>query len=287
MKAKKNQTLFSEMYSEVMTITPAMAEDMLKRNTANRKVNRCNVMFLKNQLLDDGKWRLNGEAIKIASDGEILDGQHRLIACIESGVPMATVVMHNVPSEAKHTMDTGRNRSSVDVLSFTFRDTKYIDRISGSAKFIIMFNAGKYGASGSTGSAQKGNGADNSDVLDFVKSTEGFIEFVAKSAKMHAVGDKCVLSKVFIGLHWVLSSKYGSAVVDPFFEALSTGANIDTDSPIFVIRRKLIQHKTGKTNAAPLRGGWLVWSLIKIFTYWIEGKKVSKSIVYINSPINF
>lgn len=80
---------------QLVTITPGMAEEMLKRNIANRKVNQANV----NRIAADmatGNYRINGETIKISSNGEILDGQHRLLACIKSGVPFKSYIVYNV-----------------------------------------------------------------------------------------------------------------------------------------------------------------------------------------------
>lgn len=276
------------IYSEVRVITPAMAAEMLKRNTANRKVSRSNVLFLKKQLLDEGKWILNGESIKLAEDGEILDGQHRLIACVESGVNLETVVMLNVPKQSKHTMDTGRNRAASDVLSFTLPNSKYISLISQAAKFVISFQKERYSYAIHDSGSNSGSKAivpDNTDVLRFVSETEGFVEFVEMAAKLQAEGDKCVNSQIFIGLYWVISQKYPKNVADKFFRALATGENLESDNPIFAFRRKMIQSKTSNDVTA-LRGKALLWSLVKIFVYWIEGKK-AKSIHYISEPIKF
>ena len=101
---------------QLVTITPEMAEEMLKRNIANRKVNQANV----NRIAADmatGNYRINGETIKISSNGEILDGQHRLLACIKSGVPFKSYIVYNVEREAIGTIDMGKGRSVADSLN--------------------------------------------------------------------------------------------------------------------------------------------------------------------------
>lgn len=101
---------------QLVTITPGMAEEMLKRNIANRKVNQANV----NRIAADmatGNYRINGETIKISSNGEILDGQHRLLACIKSGVPFKSYIVYNVEREAIGTIDMGKGRSVADSLN--------------------------------------------------------------------------------------------------------------------------------------------------------------------------
>lgn len=101
---------------QLVTITPEIAEEMLKRNIANRKVNQANV----NRIAADmatGNYRINGETIKISSNKEILDGQHRLLACIKSGVPFKSYIVYNVEREAIGTIDMGKGRSVADSLN--------------------------------------------------------------------------------------------------------------------------------------------------------------------------
>lgn len=108
----------SENRSDVklVTITPEMAEIMLEKNIANRKVNQANV----NRIAADmatGNYKLNGETIKISPNHEILDGQHRLLACVKSNMPFTTYIVYNVEREAIGTIDMGKGRSVADSLN--------------------------------------------------------------------------------------------------------------------------------------------------------------------------
>ena len=101
---------------KLITITPEMAEKMLEKNIANRKVNQANV----NRIAADmatGNYKVNGETIKISSTGEIIDGQHRLLACIKSGMAFDTYIVYNVEREAVGTIDMGKGRSVADSLN--------------------------------------------------------------------------------------------------------------------------------------------------------------------------
>lgn len=108
----------SENQSDVklVTITPEMAEIMLEKNIANRKVNQANV----NRIAADmatGNYKLNGETIKISPNHEILDGQHRLLACVKSNMPFKTYIVYNVERETIGTIDMGKGRSVADSLN--------------------------------------------------------------------------------------------------------------------------------------------------------------------------
>src|SRR5438105_4620089 len=62
------------------------------------------------------EWRMTGEAIKLDHEGRVLDGQNRLHAIVEAGIPVRSVVARGVSEDAFDVMDTGRSRNAADVL---------------------------------------------------------------------------------------------------------------------------------------------------------------------------
>ena len=90
-----------EVQAEIVTITPAMAKEWLHRNTHNRPIRTARVHAYA-RVMATRQWHLNGDAIKIAPDGTILDGQPYLLAVPTSGAttphPAATG-----PPPATHT----------------------------------------------------------------------------------------------------------------------------------------------------------------------------------------
>lgn len=99
------------MKNETTTITPQFAEHLLKQNTHNRPLDDATVQAYKRDMLS-GRWQVNGETIKIATDGRIIDGQHRLTACAQSGVPLVDIILvTDLPMDVQKTIDTGRKRN--------------------------------------------------------------------------------------------------------------------------------------------------------------------------------
>lgn len=107
--------------AEVITITPADATSWLMCNTNNRPVRKRHVEFLAREILE-GNWQVNGQAIIIAEDEQVLDGQHRLFAIIEAGKPIQSLVVYGISEEAFKTIDTGAVRTGADALSMHFKD---------------------------------------------------------------------------------------------------------------------------------------------------------------------
>lgn len=106
----------SSIKTEVKTINPALAEELLKNNVFNRTVHKKTVNFYASQMRR-GQWELNGEPIIIAKSGRVLDGQHRLYAVIESNTTIKTLMIYGVEDRTFDTINQGKPRSGGDVLS--------------------------------------------------------------------------------------------------------------------------------------------------------------------------
>jgi len=100
----------------VVHITPSMAEIYLQGNVRNRPLNKLHVDQMRH-VLESGDMLMNGEAIIIGVDGTLLNGQHRLTACVQSGVGFDAMVVEGIDLDAFRTLDGGRKRSAGDVLA--------------------------------------------------------------------------------------------------------------------------------------------------------------------------
>lgn len=67
------------MKTELMNITPAIARDLLGKNTRNRNVRNSHVETLRASF-ERGEYRVTHQGIAFDENGEMIDGQHRLIA---------------------------------------------------------------------------------------------------------------------------------------------------------------------------------------------------------------
>ena len=100
---------------EIMTITPELAQEWLDRGGTNRKTTRRRIEAM-TAAIQRGEWQLTGEAIKLDHQGRVRDGQNRLHAIVEAGIPVRSVVARGVNEDAFDVMDTGRSRNAADVL---------------------------------------------------------------------------------------------------------------------------------------------------------------------------
>src|SRR5580692_2847485 len=106
----------TDIQFQKIMLTPEMAVQFLEHNTLNRPLSDQHVKRLVGQIIG-GKWKFNGDTIKISKGGGILDGQHRLWAVVESKVSIETGLVMGIEKDAFATIDTLRKpRSGADVL---------------------------------------------------------------------------------------------------------------------------------------------------------------------------
>lgn len=100
----------------VENIGPDEAHALLEMNTHNRNIVN-NAVREYAAAMKGGTWKFDGAPIRLDDEGVILDGQHRLTAVIESGTTQQFLVIYGVDKTAQATMDTGRKRSLVNILT--------------------------------------------------------------------------------------------------------------------------------------------------------------------------
>jgi hypothetical protein len=102
------------MKSEEVLITPAMAKKCLdKNNLSNRNLSGSRVDAMVADMLS-GNWHLTHQGIAFDDDGNLLDGQHRLAACVKSNVSFKSMVTRGMSKDACIAVDNTRPRSIVD-----------------------------------------------------------------------------------------------------------------------------------------------------------------------------
>lgn len=110
-----NVTPLPRVTYETVYVTPDRAREWLTRNTHNRPVKQAVVEAYARDV-KAGDWSLNGEAIKFAADGTLLDGQHRLLAVIEAQRGTDFLVVRGLDASTQDTMDAGAVRKYGDQL---------------------------------------------------------------------------------------------------------------------------------------------------------------------------
>jgi hypothetical protein len=107
-----------EIYSEIMTVTPKIANEWLVQNTCNRRV-RPNKVSRFSRLIENGLWHTTHQGVAFYEDMTLCDGQHRLLAIVKSGVAVKIMVTYGLPKDVNPGIDNQVTaRTMADAMSF-------------------------------------------------------------------------------------------------------------------------------------------------------------------------
>ena len=102
--------------SRVVYVTPDMAAQWLRSNTANRSPSKAAVKRWADAMRANA-WKLCPDAIAFDVNGVLINGQHRLMAVIESGMTQPFLVAYNFPENSKEDCDIGKKRQLHEILT--------------------------------------------------------------------------------------------------------------------------------------------------------------------------
>lgn len=101
--------------SEYAVITPDMARKFLETNSRNRNIYQP-IIERYAEKMRAGKWQFTADAIRFDRNGILIDGQHRLLACIAANTPFSALIIRNLDPDIMEVIDSGKKRTSGDAL---------------------------------------------------------------------------------------------------------------------------------------------------------------------------
>lgn len=121
-----------------IVITPEMAAAMLERvSPRQRGVSQTHVDQLAAEMTG-GTFKANAGMVMIDWDGLLIDGQHRLHACVKANVPLHTFIATGVDPLIFDVIDIGKKRSANDVLRGDGRDSpKELASLAGAVLAVL------------------------------------------------------------------------------------------------------------------------------------------------------
>lgn len=252
------------METKVETITPTMAAKWLENNPRNRTVSKHRVGMYSRQM-KHGHWRLTHQGIAFNCDGSLKDGQHRLAAIVESGVPVTMMVTRGLSNDAVGGIDLCRPRTFADVYRMRGMETTktevslarrmwsiYCEQVLGYAKRQIRTDA------------------DADTLLAFINHHRDAISFALTDANKHGI--KAAPVRAAIAAAWWTVDNERLA---QFRTQLSTGVvdNASRDGAVLRIRDYLLNtvSTTGEMRAREIYG-----RTATALQAYLEGRNITK-----------
>lgn len=221
------------MKNGVMEITPEIAKDLLgDDNEHQRNKSVSHVAFLANEM-ESGRWQMNGEPIIVSNTGRVLDGQHRLTACIKCGKSFKTIVVSGVPDECFKTIDTGMKRTTGNILQMAG-----VPNANAMAAGMLWF--WKYRlAKERKGSLNMWDKPSSKEILDMVQKDMDICGRAFAVVNDVCYTHKALTRSIGVGLYLAFSKYDNEARASEFFGKLASGANLEEGSPILALKNKL------------------------------------------------
>jgi len=223
--------------ARAVTIHPDTALQWLEKpsfNVMNRPIRQSDVTNWAD-IMKRGQWQLNGDAIRISITGKLLDGQHRLWACVEARTPFQSYLIEGLPDEVFDTIDVGKKRSATDMLRIHNKlgsvEMKYENVIMASILTILEYKMGVW-------KQRHTHVITHHDKIEFLEKNPEIVEWVKKAhvkgmgrwENRHTAG---IAAVVFLG------SKKFEKKAETFVIGFITGNDLPVGSPIAALRNRL------------------------------------------------
>lgn len=172
-------------------VTPDMAARILEINQNNRPLRDYHARRIA-ALMQRGRWKVNGQTIKIGVTGDVLDGQHRLWAVIYSKCTVWLILIYGIKNDAFSTIDTVQMpRSGADVLAVNGLD-HHRGKTAAALQWLV-----RYERSTMETYRARDHRVENFDVEDAFSSHPDMIRAVERVRKLATVMNTSILAFIY------------------------------------------------------------------------------------------
>lgn len=262
MKTKKLDEYVNKVHTHLELITPQQARDLLQNNKfKNRDIRKNKIREMVADMIN-GNWLLTHQGICLSDKGNVIDGQNRLHAIIESEVSLFMNVSYNFPEESFSAMDKHSKRTTAD--SFNVANIKsYKSHAAGIRKYFQILP----GESEYPSTHTRGKRPDN-EMIDFVKENYDLCEFVRKiSEKIYRENRILKESDSYAFMFYLIYAKnWPKEDVEDFMLQVAIFRPPRCNAPALLFKRLLEDQNSVGTLKEKIKWAFL----IKTFIAWVD-----------------
>ena len=250
----------------LVEVTPALATQWLTLNTGNRNPSKSKIRRFA-AAMAAGAWSVNGETVKFSISGRLIDGQSRLLAIEQAGVPIVLEVRAGLPDVAQQSMDSGELRKGAHMLEMLGEANAVT--LAAALKIVWIWSKGWLGGYAFGVSRVMENAEVAPMLAEHAKlkaSTGWAVSTGAKIARLMPRSEGVFFHYLFGRSH--------VETRDAFFDALCEGVGLTKLSPVYHLRERLLADRGGvDTEPRKVLRRALV---IKAWNAAVAGEKVSR-----------
>lgn len=244
-------------------ITPETAALWLTYNELNRSMILNNTAQLARDM-EEGRYLTTGQPIIFGESGRLLNGQHTLTACVQSGVAIVCVVVRGIKNEdaVMGVLDSGKKRTLAHALKIAGE--------SSAARVAATINlAWRYETHRLVGIAwpSHAEGLDYLDQHPEVRDVVLLVDTVYRQMKVHPSAASVAL---------LFNARVDAARAEEFWRMTGSGEGLRRGDPILALRRYMIQ-AFGRREK-PDGDHWLRVHL-KAMNLWRDGRSIQILVV--------
>lgn len=249
----------NKIETKIVNVTPDIAKDIIENHNSNNRSIKKSRVELYAQQMARGEWELNGESIVIDDNGDLKDGQHRLLAVIKSGKTIQMNFVTGVSSRCE-IYDRGSGRTIRDIISINYNEQwMRCSQIISVCKLFIKH-------------------VDKRDVNDDRKVIRFMNEYSQDLINLYEVFYKC--SKKYhyswVGAGVFLHIHYGTDInkLKRFEDVYASGImKMKNDSPAIMLKNYAIEYSSKVSVASQLKLAECSYKAISDFENYDRRKK--------------
>ena len=263
--------------AEIMTITPELARLMLERNREENRPQSRRPLWMYQKEIAEERMMVTNQGLGFDTEGRLIDGQHRLVSCIQAGKPFDSVVVFGLDPEAFMFVDSGYKRTSGHKLHMDgFKDT---NKLAAASRIVLMHDLLGIRLSvkdASWGISPRGDGNQripDEFIIDFCRETPKFVEL---QKWYHSYSKfRPIPQSSFHAVHWLIWQKHPS-LANAFIEQLCYGESLNRAENVYRVREHL---RALHLSRERLNQAWILTWLIDSFNDTRRGKTTKFTMV--------
>lgn len=239
-----------------MVVTPGQAQTWLDMAPRNRTLRPAKLLEYSTAMANHA-WKESHQGLAFDAHGHLLDGAHRLHACIKAGVPFTTLVSFGIDPAVRQFMDIGVTRTPGDILGID-REQTQTNLLAATLRWLWVYDQGKM-------------------TTDFRRSLPKSELFVLRDRYINLPGSFWVASmqtllpqSLGVALHYLMAKK-DAHLAEEFMKELGLGEGLHREEPMYKLRTVLLENvRNTKRKMTPAYQAAIV---IKTWNRWRVGNK--------------
>lgn len=242
----------------IETITPLKAKALLELNSSNRHTRKGAISQYARDM-KAGNWKMTGSPI-VVNGKRLLDGQHRLLACVEAGVPFETVVLYDADESVHFAIDKGMKRTIADELKWLGEVD--VAKLGAALGQLWKYERGVLQSPGVNPSA--------AELVSFLQERPLIRDSVRAAGR---VNDSVPVPVTpFATAHFLVRTAHGEEIAEAFANKTCYGNELVQGDPILLLRNYAMNVASSR-KFRPRSEEWLA-VIIKAANYWLLGRTI-------------